>query len=114
MVEVKSPEYKARVAENLAKKEKRRKERKAKREEENRYETPWIDVEILDYHEGWKKSYLMYAATYRDGTVKTHKSDIRFFIGEYNLNKTEGGVPVRYFTELLCEALGITEEGKAL
>ena len=33
---------------------------------------------------------------------------------EYNLNKTEGGIPVRYFTELLCEALGITEEGKAL
>lgn len=87
VVEVKSPEYKARVAENLARQEKRREERKAKRAEENRYETPWIDVEILDYHEGWKKSYLMYAATYRDGTVKTHKSDIRFFIGEYNLNK---------------------------
>ena len=33
---------------------------------------------------------------------------------EYNLNKSEGGIPVRYFTELLCEALGITEEGKAL
>ncbi len=32
----------------------------------------------------------------------------------YNLNKTEGGISVRYFTELLCEALGITEEGKAL
>ena len=87
VVEVKSPEYKARIAENLARQKKRRKERKAKREEENRYETPLIDVEILDYHESWKKSYLMYAATYRDGTVKTHKSDIRFFIGEYNLNK---------------------------
>ncbi|MBQ7836104.1 MAG: CoB--CoM heterodisulfide reductase iron-sulfur subunit B family protein [Clostridia bacterium] len=33
---------------------------------------------------------------------------------EYNLNKAEGGIPVRYFTELLCEALGITEEGMAL
>ena len=33
---------------------------------------------------------------------------------EYNLNKAEGGIPVSYFSELLCEALGITEEGKAL
>ncbi len=28
----------------------------------------------------------------------------------YNLNKTEGGLPVYYFTELLAEALGVKEE----
>ena len=30
----------------------------------------------------------------------------------YNLNKTEGGLPVYYFTELLAEALGVKEEGE--
>ena len=28
----------------------------------------------------------------------------------YNLNKTEGSLPVYYFTELLAEALGVKEE----
>ena len=28
----------------------------------------------------------------------------------YNLNKTENGLPVYYFTELLAEALGVKEE----
>lgn len=30
----------------------------------------------------------------------------------YNLNKTEGGLDVYYFTELLAEALGVKEEGE--
>ena len=30
----------------------------------------------------------------------------------YNLNKTEGTLPVYYFTELLAEALGVKEEGE--
>lgn len=31
---------------------------------------------------------------------------------QYNLNKTQDGLPVRYFTELLAEALGVREEAK--
>ena len=89
-----SPEEKERSARKRAKYEKvrieRQKEQKIQKEQQKefeKYKTFWIDVEMLDIENKMRKSFLIYSTTGRDGTVKTHRTNIKHLSSGYDLNQ---------------------------